>query len=236
MTLLVGLGNPGARYARNRHNIGFMALDAIVQRHGLPDWRDKFSGAFSEGRIGSGKCRCFKPMTYMNESGNAVSQACQFFKIPPKEVVVFYDELDLAPLKVRVKAGGGAAGHNGIRSIAAHIGPDFRRVRLGIGHPGHKALVQKHVLGDFAKADEDWLRPLLDALADHAGLIADGEDSTFMNKVHLSLQALDDDEDTRPPEAPKKGQPSPSSKRNTPVTHEKRDGPLAGALRGLFKR
>ena len=169
MTLLVGLGNPGARYAGNRHNIGFMALDAIHRRHGLLAWKSRFSGQFAEGRIGAGKCFLLKPQTYMNESGNAVSQAARFYKLEPGQVVVFYDELDLAPGKVRVKTGGGAAGHNGIRSIAAHIGPDFRRVRLGIGHPGHKALVQKHVLGDFAKAEAAWLDPLLDALADQAG-------------------------------------------------------------------
>lgn len=192
MVLLVGLGNPGDRYAGNRHNIGFMALDAVHRRHDLPAWRDRFSGKFAEGRIGGAKARLLKPQTYMNESGNAVGQAMRYFDEAPDDVVVFYDELDLAPGKVRVKTGGGAAGHNGIRSISAHIGPDFRRVRLGIGHPGHKAAVQRHVLGDFAKADRDWLDPLLDALADHANLLVDGDDSTFMNKVHLATAGADE--------------------------------------------
>lgn len=189
--LLVGLGNPGPRYAGNRHNIGFMALDAIADLHRLPGWRSRFQGHTSEGIVGSGRAMLLKPMTYMNESGRAVGAAMRWLKLSPADVIAFYDEIDLAPGKVKVKTGGGAAGHNGIRSIAAHIGPDFRRVRLGIGHPGHKDAVQRHVLSDFAKADHGWLGALLAALADNAGLLVAGDDPGFMNRVAVALQAAD---------------------------------------------
>ncbi len=187
--LLVGLGNPGPRYARNRHNVGFMALDAIAELHRLPVWRSRFQGQVSEGRLGAGRALLLKPMTYMNESGRAVGAAMRWLRIAPANVVVFYDEIDLAPGKVRVKAGGGTAGHNGIRSVAAHIGPDFRRVRLGVGHPGHRDAVQRHVLSDFAKADSVWLGPLLAAIADNAQMLVAGDDPGFMNRVAVALQA-----------------------------------------------
>lgn len=186
--LLVGLGNPGPRYAGNRHNIGFMAVDAIAELHRLPAWRTRFQGHACEGPLGSGRAVLLKPMTYMNESGRSVGAAMRWLKLTPPDVVVFYDEIDLAPGKVRVKSGGGTAGHNGIRSIASHIGADFRRVRLGIGHPGHKDAVQRHVLSDFSKADRDWVGPLLVAVADNAGLLVAGDDAGFMNRVALALQ------------------------------------------------
>ncbi|MCB1478158.1 MAG: aminoacyl-tRNA hydrolase [Rhodobiaceae bacterium] len=190
--LLVGLGNPGARYAGNRHNVGFMALEAIAARHNLPAWKKRFLGAFTEGRIGDARAYLLMPGTYMNESGNAISQAMNYFRLTPDDVYVFHDELDLAPGKVRVKKGGGAAGNNGIRSTIAHIGAEFHRVRIGIGHPGHKAAVQPWVLGDFSKAEREWLGPLLDAIADNADRIAAGDAANFMNRVALATPGRDD--------------------------------------------
>ena len=192
MILLVGLGNPGSDYSFNRHNIGFMALDAIWARHGFSPWRSRFQGTAAEGRLGQVKCLLLKPATYMNESGRAVSAAMRFYKIEADAVVVVHDEIDLAPGKLRVKTGGGLAGHKGLRSIAAHIGPDFRRVRLGVGHPGDKEQVNRHVLRDFVRSDRDWLEPLLSAIAEHAPVLAAGEDSSFMNKAHLTLNPPDE--------------------------------------------
>jgi PTH1 family peptidyl-tRNA hydrolase len=197
MVLMVGLGNPGPKYEGNRHNIGFMAIDAIADLHRFAGWRSRFQGQVSEGSLGDVRTMLLKPMTWMNESGRAVGQAMRWLKQKPGEVIVFYDELDLAPGKVRVKTGGGAAGHNGIRSIISHIGPDFKRVRLGIGHPGRKEQVHRHVLSDFAKADKDWLGPLLVSVADNAPLLAAGDDSTFMNKVSIALGSQDKADDGR---------------------------------------
>ncbi|MGY2047245.1 aminoacyl-tRNA hydrolase [Methylobacterium sp. JK268] len=188
MRLFVGLGNPGSRYAGNRHNIGFMALDAVARRHRAAPWRRKFQGESSEALVGSERVLLLKPETYMNESGRAVAEAQRFYKIALDDVVVFHDELDLAPAKVRVKKGGGNAGHNGLRSITALCGNEYWRVRLGIGHPGDKALVHAYVLNDFAKAERPWVDDLCDALADHAALLAAGEDASFQNKVHLALE------------------------------------------------
>jgi PTH1 family peptidyl-tRNA hydrolase len=187
MFLLVGLGNPGTKYAGNRHNIGFMAVDEIVRRHGFSSWRKRFHGEVSEGTLGLEKVLILKPLTFMNESGQAVGDAIRYLAIEPEQVIVIYDEIDLMAGKVRVKLGGGAAGHNGIRSITAHIGPYFTRVRLGVGHPGDKTLVHPHVLSDFAKADKAWLTPLLDAVAEYAALLVEGDTATFQNKVHLAL-------------------------------------------------
>ncbi len=198
MRLFVGLGNPGAKYARNRHNIGFMAVDEIARRHGFAPWRRRFQGETSEGTLGAERVILLKPTTYMNESGRSVQEAASFFKIVPADIVVFQDELELPPGKLRVKIGGGIAGHNGLRSISAHIGNEYRRVRLGIGHPGVKELVHGHVLSDFAKADSEWVTTLCDAVAEHAALLAKGADATFANKVHLAMQAkgfLTKDED-----------------------------------------
>jgi PTH1 family peptidyl-tRNA hydrolase len=188
MLLLVGLGNPGKDYADNRHNIGFMAVDAIVRRHGFSPWRQKFQGELAEGSIGDTKVYALKPLTFMNESGRSVAAAAQFYKVPPAAIVVFHDELDLPPARLRVKSGGGHAGHNGLRSIQAHLGPDFRRVRLGIGHPGAKELVTNWVLGNFAKADSEWLVPLLDAIAASAPKLVAADDAGFQNDVALALQ------------------------------------------------
>lgn len=187
MLLFVGLGNPGAKYAGNRHNIGFMAVDEIVRRHNFSSWRKKFQSEMSEGVLAGEKVLVLKPQTYMNESGRAVGDAVRFHNIPLENVYVFYDELDLEPGKLRVKLGGGAAGHNGIRSIAAHITPDFKRVRLGIGHPGVKDLVQPHVLSDFAKSDREWLSKLLEGVADEVELLAEAKDEKFQSKVALVL-------------------------------------------------
>jgi len=185
MLFLVGLGNPGAKYANNRHNIGFHVMDALADRNHFGPPRKRFQGEAREGTLNGAKALALKPMTYMNESGRSVGEAMRFYRAGPGDVFVFYDELDLPPGKLRVKQGGGAAGHNGIRSIAQHIGPDFHRVRLGIGHPGDKNRVQRHVLGDFTKADAQWLGPLIAAIADNAGALSAGT-SQFMNKVHLA--------------------------------------------------
>jgi PTH1 family peptidyl-tRNA hydrolase len=189
MVLFVGLGNPGSRYAGNRHNIGFMAADAIARRHRASPWRRRFQGETAEAVIGTERVLLLKPQTFMNESGRAVAEAVRFFKTPLNEVVVFYDELDLPAAKVRVKVGGGNAGHNGLRSITAHIGNEYRRVRIGIDHPGVKELVLHHVLGDFAKSDRPWVEALTDIIADNAGLLAKGDDASFQNRVHLAMDA-----------------------------------------------
>jgi PTH1 family peptidyl-tRNA hydrolase len=215
MQLWVGLGNPGRDYARNRHNIGFMALDAIHGRYGFPAWRAKFQGLYSEGSIAGVRVHLLKPQTYMNESGRSVAEAVRFFKIPRAEiseaVTVFHDELDLAPGKIRVKTGGGLAGHNGLRSINAHLGPDFRRVRIGIGHPGDKDMVLGHVLNDFSKADQKWVEATTDAIAQAADTLAPGDGNEFMSKVALILQpprpkkpAPDAPENAAGPEAERK--------------------------------
>jgi PTH1 family peptidyl-tRNA hydrolase len=188
MLLIVGLGNPGSQYALNRHNIGFMAADAIHRRHGFSPWRSKFQALVSEGTLAGRKTLLMKPQTYMNESGRAVSEAARFHKIPNADIVVMHDELDLPAAKIRMKTGGGHGGHNGLRSISAHVGEDYRRLRLGIGHPGAKELVHGYVLHDFAKVDGEWINPLLDAVADNAALLADGKDSTFGNRLHRSLE------------------------------------------------
>lgn len=183
LTLLVGLGNPGSDYAGHRHNVGFMALAAIGKRHGFANPKSRFQGITAEGRIAGQKVLGLKPLTYMNRSGDAVAAAVQFYKLKPSDVVVLYDEIDLAPGKLRVKQGGGAAGHNGIRSVAAAIGPDFWRVRIGVGHPGHKDLVHSYVLHDFAKADREWLDPMLDGIADEIGALLEGQPELFMTRV-----------------------------------------------------
>jgi PTH1 family peptidyl-tRNA hydrolase len=192
MLLWVGLGNPEASMLRQRHNIGFMAIDRIAQRHGFSPWRARFKGWTAEGSVGGQRILALKPGTYMNASGESVQAAAGFYKLPPSAITAFHDELDLVPGKVRVKLGGGAAGHNGLRSMDRILGtPDYWRVRLGIGHPGHKDRVTGYVLGDFAKADTAWLLPLLDAVADQAPLLADGKPEEFMNKVALLTQEQD---------------------------------------------
>jgi PTH1 family peptidyl-tRNA hydrolase len=189
MRLFVGLGNPGSKYQGNRHNIGFMVLDEMARRHGFAPWRRRFQGETSEGTLDGTRVILLRPLTFMNDSGVSVQAAVSFFKIAVGDIAVFHDELELPFSKVRVKVGGGIAGHNGLRSISAHVGNEYRRVRLGIGHPGVKELVHNHVLSDFAKAERAQLEALIDAVSDNAALLADGRDSTFQNKVHLTMQA-----------------------------------------------
>ena len=181
--LLVGLGNPGRRYAKNRHNIGFMALDEIASRYGFGPWRKRFQGEIAAGDVNGVRVLALKPMTGMNGSGQSVGEAARFFKLDPEDVVVLHDELDLAAGKLRIKQGGGHAGHNGLRSIDSHLGKNYRRIRLGIGHPGAKHKVSKHVLSDFGAADRDWVDPFLDAIADAAPLLAKDDDAGFASRV-----------------------------------------------------
>jgi PTH1 family peptidyl-tRNA hydrolase len=189
MLLLAGLGNPGAHYVGNRHNIGFMAVQEIAKRHGIGPWRRRFQGVACEGPLGGERTLLLLPGTYMNESGRAVAEAVHFYKLLPADVIVFHDEIDLPPGKVRVKVGGGVAGHNGLRSISEHIGNEYRRVRIGVGHPGNKDLVQHYVLSDFAKSDRGWVEALIGILAEDAALLAQGKDASFQNKVHLAMMA-----------------------------------------------
>ncbi len=186
MLLITGLGNPGAKYERNRHNIGFMAVERIAADHGFGPWRSKFQGLVSEGRLGGQKVLLLKPATFMNRSGQAVGEALRFYKLGPEALIVIHDELDLAPGKLRLKQGGGHAGHNGLRSIHAHVGPDYTRLRLGIGHPGHKDRVASYVLSDFAKADQGWLDDLLRGISEGADKLAAGDGPGFLNAVALS--------------------------------------------------
>ena len=223
MKLFVGLGNPGREYAMNRHNVGFMAIDAIAATHDFPSWRKRFSGLAAEGKLGGAPALLLKPQTFMNESGRAVGEASRFYKLDLGDVVVFHDELDLAPGKVRVKIGGGVAGHNGLRSLTAHIGNDYVRVRIGIGHPGQKDRVTGHVLQNFAKADHVWLEPLLGAIAAEAPYLAEGANDKFQSRVAHALQA---DAEETPRE-----QPAPRAKaaprRKGPVTDKKTEPPAA---------
>ena len=199
MRLFVGLGNPGPRHAGNRHNIGFMAVQAIARRHELSPWRRRFQGVAVEGNIANERVLLLLPGTYMNESGRAVAEAANFYKVEPGSIVVFQDEADLPAAKVRVKVGGGVAGHNGLRSITAHVGNDYKRVRIGIGKPEIKELVPMHVLGDFAKSDWAWVEALCDVIADNAALLVEGKDSTFQNRVHLAMEAKGFGDDEEPP-------------------------------------
>jgi len=189
MLLLVGLGNPGARYVGNRHNIGFLAVQQIAKRHGIGPWRRRFAGLACEGPLGGVRTLLLLPGTFMNESGRAVAEAAHFYKLSPADVTVLHDEIDLPPGKVRVKTGGGIAGHNGLRSISEHIGNDYRRVRIGVGHPGDKDMVQHYVLSDFAKSDRDWVEALIAIIGEGAELLARGHDASFQNKVHLAMVA-----------------------------------------------
>jgi peptidyl-tRNA hydrolase, PTH1 family len=231
MKLFVGLGNPGAQYAFNRHNVGFMAVDAIAAAHDFPAWRKRFQGLAAEAKLGGEQVLLFKPQTYMNESGRAVGDAVRFYKLDLEDVIVFHDEIDLAPGKVRVKAGGGVAGHNGLKSLTAHIGNDYVRVRIGIGHPGHKDFVTKHVLGDFAKADHGWLESLLGAIAEAAPDLAEGANDKFQSLVaHLLRSEVDSPaEEPAPSEKPARRGKEPASE--TKDEKRAKDGPLAGMLR-----
>ncbi|HJU32597.1 MAG TPA: aminoacyl-tRNA hydrolase, partial [Hyphomicrobiaceae bacterium] len=191
MKLFVGLGNPGSEHARQRHNVGFMALDRIAERHRLGPWRKRFSALVCEGLLGRHKVMLLEPQTYMNDSGRSVGEAQRYLKVADADILVFHDELDLAPGKLKVKTGGGNAGHNGLRSITAHIGNEYQRVRIGIGHPGAKDLVTRHVLHDFAKADAAWLDPLLDAMAEAAPRLAAGDEARFLTDVARATRGGD---------------------------------------------
>lgn len=233
MIILVGLGNPGEKYARHRHNVGFMATEAIADAHGFGPAREKFQAEIREGFLsgptGRTKAMTLKPLTYMNESGRAAQQAAQFYKLEPADFVVFYDELDLAPGKLRLKAGGGAAGHNGIRSLDAHLGNDFRRVRIGIGHPGDKSKVTSHVLGNFSKADQNWLTPMLDAIAAAAPFLLAEDNNRFVSAVAQQLAPIRSSK-------PDKND-SPTQKPSKPPQQEKQTGnPFADAFQKILGR
>jgi peptidyl-tRNA hydrolase, PTH1 family len=189
MLVIAGLGNPGARHARNRHNIGFMAADAIAAAHRVGPFRGRWQGLAAEGLIGGTRVTLLKPQTYMNDSGRCVGETLRFWKLDLGALIVIHDELDLAPAKVRVKVGGGNAGHNGLRSISAHVGNDYKRVRIGIGHPGDKDLVYHYVLSDFSKAEAAWVEAVCRAVADAALLLVEGQDASFQNKTHLAIEA-----------------------------------------------
>jgi PTH1 family peptidyl-tRNA hydrolase len=229
MLLLVGLGNPGPEYARNRHNVGFIAADAIHRRHGFPPWRRRFQGEVAEGTLAGEKVLLLKPQTYMNESGRSVQEAARFYKLTPKDILVMHDEVDLPPGKTRMKVGGGAAGHNGLRSIDAVIGDAYRRLRIGIGHPGVKDAVPHYVLHDFPKEDAEWLAPLIDTIAANAPLLAEGKDNTFANRLHAATEP-EKQPKTAAPEKPTVGAKKDASRpADTPV-----EGPLARNLKKLF--
>jgi PTH1 family peptidyl-tRNA hydrolase len=233
MKLLVGLGNPGAKYADTRHNIGWMAVDAVADAHGFGPERSKFQGRLREGRLGGDKALILKPETFMNLSGQSVGEALRFYKLDAGDLIVFHDELDLAPGKLRVKDGGGHAGHNGLRSLHGHVGPDYRRVRLGIGHPGDKAKVSAYVLHPFAKADRAWLDPLLEGIADGAGKLAAGDAPGFQNAVALRVS----------PPRPKPSKPAAGSEGDPADAPPAAEDDAAGApaspfaaLKGLLRR
>ncbi|GLT08193.1 aminoacyl-tRNA hydrolase [Sulfitobacter porphyrae] len=212
MKLIVGLGNPGAKYARNRHNIGFMALDRIATDHGFPAWKGKHQGAISEGRFGSLRAVLLKPETFMNNSGQSVQAAAKFYKIEPQDIIVLHDEIDLAPGKVKCKSGGGHAGHNGLRSLHQHIGPAYHRVRLGVGHPGHKDAVPGYVLRDFPKADEDWLDDVLRGISDGAAELAAWDTAKFLNTVALRVSPARSGTGSKGPQGTKPApEPTPES-------------------------
>lgn len=242
MLIIAGLGNPGPDYSGHRHNVGFMAVDAIHRRHGFGPWRRRFHGELSEGNLGGEKVLLLKPQTYMNESGRAVGEAMRFYKLAPTDVLVIHDEVDLPPGKLRMKAGGGTAGHNGLRSIGAAIGEDFRRMRIGVGHPGVKEMVPHHVLRDFARADRVWLEPLIDAIAAQAPLLAEGKDNTFANRIHEAVGG--EERKAKAKAKPEKDASAKPAAPSVPASPEPSDaaadaaqeGPLARGLKKLFRR
>lgn len=238
MLIIAGLGNPGSKFAGNRHNIGFMAVNAIQRRPGFSPWSKKFRAEISEGELAGEKVLLVKPQTFMNLSGESVGEAMRFYKVGPESILAIYDELDLLPGKARIKTGGGHGGHNGVKSLDAHCGKEYRRLRLGIGHPGNKDLVHNHVLGDFAKSDQDWLPPLLDALADNADMLVKGEDSQLMNKLALAVGSQPDEEKPKTDKKPLPPKPAGQShirqarggaKPSLPTT-----GPMADMLKKMF--
>jgi len=238
MLIIAGLGNPGGKYAGNRHNIGFMAVDAIHRRHSFSPWSRKFRAEIAEGELGGEKVLLIKPQTFMNLSGEAVGEAMRFYKLQPADLVAIYDELDLPAGKARLKTGGGHGGHNGIKSLDAHCGKEYRRLRLGIGHPGIREMVQNHVLGDFAKADKAWLEPLLDTLADNADMLVRNEDSQLMNKIALALGGKAEEEkqrkDNKTTEKKPVGQSHIHQARNHNQPKVLATGPMADILKKMF--
>lgn len=237
MLLFAGLGNPGAKYANNRHNVGFMAADAIARRHSFSPWSKKFQGLIAEGTLGGEKLVLIKPQTFMNNSGQSVGEALRFYKLDPSALTVFYDEIDLAEGKLRIKTGGGAGGHNGIRSIDGHVGNAYRRVRIGVGHPGVREMVQHHVLGDFDKADREWLDPLLEAIADNAAMIVKGDESGFMNKATLAVQGkagADPEKPSQKQQAPKQQSHIRQARPQQAPAKLPDSGPMAAMLKKLF--
>ncbi|WP_420962600.1 aminoacyl-tRNA hydrolase [Brucella sp. IR073] len=232
MLLIAGLGNPGPRYAKNRHNIGFMAADEIHRRFSFSPWQKKFQAEIADGIIGGEKAILIKPQTFMNLSGQSVGEAMRFYKLSPADLIVIYDELDLPPAKLRVKTGGGSGGHNGIKSIDAHCGKEYRRVRLGIGHPGAKELVHNYVLGDFAKADSEWLDPLLGALADNADLLVKGDDNGFMSRITLAMGG--GERNARKQAEPKAQSHIRQARPAKPAVNIPESGPMADMLKKLF--
>jgi peptidyl-tRNA hydrolase, PTH1 family len=234
MKLFVGLGNPGAEYARHRHNVGFMAVERIAEHHGLGPWKKRFHGLSSDGVIAGRKVALLKPQTFMNDSGRSVGEAMRYLKIAPEDVIVFHDELDLAPTKIKVKTGGGNAGHNGLRSISAHIGNEYARVRIGIGHPGAKELVHGYVLHDFAKADAAWLEPLLGAVAEASGKLAAGDAARFLTDVSRSQRDNDEPPQAAPRPVATKKEPALAATAGHPAGE--RQSKRAGALADNLKR
>ncbi|KAB2941419.1 MAG: aminoacyl-tRNA hydrolase [Hyphomicrobium sp.] len=230
MKLFVGLGNPGAQYARHRHNVGYVALDKIAAAHSFGAWRKRFQSETAEGTLGGTRVVLLKPTTYMNDSGRAVGEAARFLKIPLEDIYVFHDEIDLAPAKLKVKVGGGNAGHNGLRSLTAHMGNDYNRVRIGVGHPGVKDAVAHYVLHDFAKAEYAWLDPLLDAMAEAAPYLAKGDAARFLSQVALKTRADDALEEREPPPE-KKLERKPASAHPAGERAAKRAGALAENLK-----
>ena len=229
MKLIVGLGNPGGKYAQNRHNVGFMAVDQFHQDHDFQPWRKRFSGEVSEGRIGRSKCLLLKPSTFMNESGRSVGEALRFFKLDLDDVIVLYDEIDLVPGKLKAKTGGGNAGHNGLRSLSSHIGNDYHRIRIGVGRPAQKSQVSNHVLRDFSKSDQQWLEPLLDAISRKMEHFLEQGSARFLNEVAEHLAPLErDTPKSKKPEAKK-----PPSK-NTTQADEQRDAKSSAKSSGPF--
>ena len=246
MLLIAGLGNPGPKYAHNRHNIGFMAADEIFRRHRFSNWQKKFQAEIADGTIDGEKVLLIKPQTFMNLSGQSVGEAMRFYKLTSADLVVIYDELDLLPGKLRIKTGGGSGGHNGIKSIDAHVqsfpgSQNYRRMRLGIGHPGAKELVHNYVLGDFAKADHEWLDTLLGAVADNIGILPTGEDNTFMNRVAVAMGDGSQRPNgftaapQQPPNSPAKAQSHIRQARSgKPAVNVPESGPMADMLKKLF--
>lgn len=233
MFIIAGLGNPGSQYAGNRHNIGFMAVDAIHRARGFSPWSKKFRAEISEGTIGFEKVLLMKPQTFMNLSGESVGEAMRFYKLEPKDLLVIHDELDLPAGKARLKVGGGHGGHNGLKSLDAHCGKDYRRLRLGIGHPGVKEAVHGHVLGNFAKADAVWLDPLLDEITHNADMLVKGQDSQFLNKLAVALGGTVEEEKPKPEKKPAAKSHIHQARGGSPVKLPE-TGPMAEMLKKMF--